>query len=81
MEIIISKNSAEASALAAEIFKRQMEEKPNSVLGLATGGTVVELYNELAKMCAEKRISAGGTSVASIEVQLDYIKDFLYGCK
>ena len=57
MEIIISKNSAEASALAAEIFKRQMEEKPNSVLGLATGGTVVELYNELAKMCAEKRIS------------------------
>ncbi len=41
-----------------------------------------DLYTEIdLRNCAEKRISAGGTSVASIEVQLDYIKDFLYGSK
>lgn len=39
-----------------------------------------DLYAEIdLRNCAEKRISAGGTSVASIEVQIDYIKDFLFG--
>ena len=37
-----------------------------------------DLYAEIdLRNCAEKRISAGGTSVASIEVQIEYIKEFL----
>ena len=37
-----------------------------------------DLYSEIdLKHCAEKRISAGGTSVASIEMQIDYIENFL----
>ena len=37
-----------------------------------------DLYAEIdLRNCVEKRISAGGTSVASIEVQIDYIKKFL----
>ena len=37
-----------------------------------------DLYAEIdLRNCAEKRISAGGTSIASIEVQIEYIKDFL----
>jgi len=38
-----------------------------------------DLYAEIdLKNCAEKRISAGGTSIASIEEQIDYVKDFLH---
>jgi glucosamine-6-phosphate deaminase len=40
---------------AADIFERQLREKPDSVLGLATGSTPVGLYAELAR-----RYSAGG---------------------
>ncbi len=37
-----------------------------------------DLYAEIdLKNCAEKRISAGGTSIKSIEIQLDYIKNFI----
>lgn len=49
MRIIHAKNNEEMSKIAAEIFIRQITNKPDSVLGLATGGTPVGLYNELAK--------------------------------
>lgn len=57
MEIVISKNSAEASARAAQIVKSQIIGKSSSVLGLATGGTVLELYGELIKMFRNGEIS------------------------
>jgi len=34
---------------AADIYVQQLKEKPSSVLGLATGGTPVGLYEELAR--------------------------------
>ena len=37
-----------------------------------------DLYNEISlKTCVEKRISAGGTGPQSVDVQIDYIDDFL----
>lgn len=40
----------EMSAAAAQIFSKQITEKPDGVLGLATGTTPIGLYDRLAEM-------------------------------
>ncbi len=50
MNVIICKNYEEVSERAANIFKEQINSKPNSVLGLATGSTPVGMYECLADM-------------------------------
>jgi glucosamine-6-phosphate deaminase len=49
MEIIIQPTPEAASAVAARIVARQIEETPHSVLGLATGNTPLRLYRELVQ--------------------------------
>ena len=49
MNIIKTKNYDEMSAKAADIFISQVKAKPNSVLGLATGSSVLGLYENLIK--------------------------------
>lgn len=49
MQIIIVDNYQEMSARGAQIIKEFVEQKRQCVLGLATGGTPVGLYGELAK--------------------------------
>ena len=39
MEIIIQKESAQAAEIGARIIARQIKDKPDSVIGLATGST------------------------------------------
>lgn len=50
MEVIILSTAEEASKVAARLVARQVNEKPDSVLGLATGSTPCNLYRELARM-------------------------------
>jgi glucosamine-6-phosphate deaminase len=50
MEIIIQPTPAAATSVAANIIARLLRERPNAVLGLATGSTPVPLYHELAAM-------------------------------
>ena len=50
MEIIIQPTAAEAAAIGARIIARLLREKPDAVLGLATGSTPVALYRELIAM-------------------------------
>ncbi len=47
MKIIVVENYDEMSKKAAEILIKKVQEKPNAVLGLATGSTPVGLYKEL----------------------------------
>lgn len=49
MKIIVCDNHHEASKYVAEIFIKQVQNKPNSVLGLATGSTPIEMYYYLIK--------------------------------
>ena len=58
MQIKIAKDYAEMSRLAADMISRLIEDRPDAVLGLATGSTPVGLYEELVrhKAC---RISPG----------------------
>ena len=50
MEIIIKPHSAEAQQEAAKVLRRQIQRKPDSVLGLATGSTPIPVYEALVKM-------------------------------
>jgi glucosamine-6-phosphate deaminase len=50
MEIIIQPTPEAASVIAARIIARLLREKPNAVLGLATGSTPLLLYRELARL-------------------------------
>src|ERR1039457_5530398 len=50
MEIIIQPTPEAASTVAARIVARRIEQKPNVVLGLATGNTPLHLYRELVEM-------------------------------
>ena len=47
MKITVVKNYDEMSNAAAERFKEQINKKPDSVLGLATGSTPIGLYKKL----------------------------------
>lgn len=50
MEIIIKSDAQDASHAAARAVARLVREKPNVVLGLATGSTPLMLYKELIRM-------------------------------
>lgn len=50
MEVIIRKTVDEAALLAATLVARELRAKPSLVLGLATGRTMVRVYNELVRL-------------------------------
>ncbi|RKX47549.1 MAG: glucosamine-6-phosphate deaminase [Verrucomicrobia bacterium] len=50
MEVIIQKDAQEGSIAAARVVARLVREKPNAVLGLATGSTPLTLYRELIRL-------------------------------
>ncbi|WP_028992268.1 glucosamine-6-phosphate deaminase [Thermoanaerobacter thermocopriae] len=50
MKVIITVDYKEMSKKAAEIVKRQIKERPNTVLGLATGSTPLGMYKYLIEM-------------------------------
>jgi len=47
----------EMSKVAANIFTKQLQEKPTSILGLATGGSPVGMYEELVKRQQAEQVS------------------------
>ena len=50
MEIIIQPTAHAASVIAARLIARQVREKPDSVLGFATGSTPIATYQELIRL-------------------------------
>jgi glucosamine-6-phosphate deaminase len=50
MEIIVQPNAEAATAVATRIVAGLLREKPNAVLGLATGSTPLLLYRALGRM-------------------------------
>ena len=53
MKVIVVKDYEEMSQKCAEIFIKQLQAKPDSVLGLATGGSPVGTYELLVKAYKE----------------------------
>ncbi|MFV0337931.1 MAG: glucosamine-6-phosphate deaminase [Chthoniobacterales bacterium] len=56
MEVIIQPSSEAASEVAARLVAQQITQKPNSVLGLATGSTPCRLYELLAERYKKRRL-------------------------
>jgi len=54
MEIIIQKDAVSGSQAAARVAARLVREKPDAVLGLATGSTPLLLYKELIRLHNEE---------------------------
>lgn len=57
MRVIIEANSQQVAVKGAQFVSQQIVNKPDSVLGLATGSTPVELYGQLINACEAGRIS------------------------
>lgn len=53
MRVIIESSPESASLRAATIIAKQIQRKPNTVLGLATGGSPVEVYRQLVRQHAD----------------------------
>ncbi len=53
MDVRVFDTSEQMSVAAAEHFARRIKEKPDIVLGLATGGTPVKMYAQLVRMQQE----------------------------
>lgn len=57
MRVVILENAAAVATYGAEIFSQQLRQKPNSVLGLATGSTPIALYQELVTRTQKGELS------------------------
>lgn len=57
MDIVILKDSEEVAAAGAKLVQDLLLEKPNAVLGLATGGTPKVLYRHLIADYKRKKVS------------------------
>jgi len=54
IEVIICQDKQEVAQEGAKIFAKNIKEKPDIILGLATGGTPVGMYQELIRMYKEE---------------------------
>lgn len=70
MKIILTKNYEEMSQKAAEIIAGQVNEKPNCVLGLATGSTPIGTYNALTEMYNAKKVDFANVQTANLDEYL-----------
>ena len=57
MQIIVATDYEDMSRKAADVIASQVKNKPDSILGLATGSTPIGLYAELVKDCKEGMVS------------------------
>ncbi len=70
MEVIITSDYDEMSVVAARIIRRQIIRKPNSVLGLATGGTPLGTYKELIRMHREEGLDFSKVTTFNLDEYL-----------
>ncbi len=67
MEIIIQATPEEASVIAARHVARIVREKPNAVLGLATGQTPLAMYRELVRMHGALGLDFSGVTTFNLD--------------
>jgi glucosamine-6-phosphate deaminase len=67
VEVIIQPDEKSASLLAARIVAALLREKPECVLGLATGSTPLMLYRELVRMHKEDGLDFGRVTTFNLD--------------
>ena len=71
MEIVKLESPAEVARRAAVIVADSVSEKPDLVLGLATGKSVIGLYRELARMCERRKIDFSRVQTFNLDEYAD----------
>src|SRR5258705_2771312 len=56
MEVIVQRDYAQMSKVAAQIVAEMLNTKPNAVLGMATGSTPLGLYQELVRLHKQEQV-------------------------
>ncbi len=67
MKVIVTKDYAEMSAVAAELVTKQINEKPDCVLGLATGSTPEGMYADLIKANKEGKVDFAAVKTVNLD--------------
>lgn len=67
MKLIYAKDYQQMSIVAARLLAAQVLEKPDAVLGLATGSTPVGMYQELVRLCGEGLVSFRGVHTVNLD--------------
>ncbi len=75
MDVLIRSAYEEMSRCAAEIIAALVREKPNAVLGLATGSTPIGTYRELVRMHREEGLDFSGVTTFNLDEYLGIGKD------
>jgi glucosamine-6-phosphate deaminase len=70
MQIVILPSANDVAAYGANVFIRQLKQKPKSVLGLATGSTPVALYQKLIDAYQQEMISFRQTTTFNLDEYL-----------
>lgn len=67
MKVIVTKSYASSCQIVADILIDQIKKKPNSKLGLATGGTAENVYPLLVKAYKDGKISFADVSTVNLD--------------
>ncbi len=71
MELIIKDNKREAVKKAASIISKLVKKKPNAILALATGSTMIPLYRELSSLYKKKEIDFSQVTTFNLDEYAD----------
>jgi len=71
MKVVILEDAAAVARYGADIFRGQLQKKPQSFLGLATGSTPLSLYRELIKSNQRGEISFAGVRTFNLDEYID----------
>ena len=71
MKVVIMDDAAGVAGYGADIFREQLQLKPASVLGLATGSTPLALYNELIESNRRGEISFREVQTFNLDEYMD----------
>ena len=75
MKLLVAKDYEEMSIRAAQLIKEQIEKKPDTVLGLATGSTPEGMYRELIRMHKEEGLDFSEVITFNLDEYVGIPKD------
>lgn len=67
MDVVILKSSDAVAAEGAKRIRELLNEKPDAVLGLATGRTPLSMYKQLSADCEQGRVSFAGATTFNLD--------------
>jgi len=71
MNVFVLKDEAAIGKVVGDLFCDKVLQKPNAVLGLATGATPLPTYQRMAKRCKAREVSFKGVTTFNLDEYCD----------